>query len=98
MLIFESNDCPTAERQVQTEREVAEDMGRQTDWDMLVEPGWFHEYVSKTIQLSSPLKAKFEKAAASLWPELYEAVDNGPKEDGRVRITWPTAVVLVTRQ
>ena len=98
MQMFEGDGCPMLESQVQTEREIAEDIDREPDWEMLVEPGWFHEYVTKTIQNDKTFLKNFEAIAADLWRELYEAVDNGPKEDGKVRITWPVAVVLATRQ
>ncbi|KAG7007328.1 hypothetical protein G7Y79_00010g028290 [Physcia stellaris] len=96
MPMADADDVPMAENHVQAERESLKEIERETDWDMLVEPEWFKN-LSQTCQSSTPLPHDFDEKTAGLWRDLNKALDNGPKENGKVRITWPVDVVLATR-
>lgn len=97
MAFYEGDDTPIVESRVQAGREFLEQIERETDWDMLVEPLWLEKYVKKTYQTSTPLPSDFHEKIAGLWHDLHEALDNGPRENDKVRITWPVDVVLATR-
>ena len=96
MPMCDADDVPMAESHIQAQKESLEEIERETDWDMLVEPEWFKN-LSLTCQSSDPLPPDFDEKTAGLWHDLYQTLDDGPKEDGKVWITWPVDVVLATR-
>ena len=98
MKMHEGNILTVTPSNVILGRELVEEIKREVDWDMLVDPGYFEKYMLKTIQGPAPLPKEVEAESAVLWQNLYEVLDSGPKENGKVRIIWPTAVVLATRQ
>ena len=72
--LCEGENVPEAENRVQLDPEAMEVVERATDWDSVVRPVWFREYL-KTIQFPRKLPDDLEDKLVSLWAGISKPLD-----------------------
>ena len=71
------------------------EMEREPDWDRVVEPGWFREYMH-TIQPPPSVPQECKDKEATLLDAVFEAVVKN-SSGRKATVTWPSTAILATR-
>lgn len=79
------------------ERETPWEVERDEEWDRVVDVEWAKKYV-ETLQTGKDKDEALNEKLDRKWEEFYRAVEEGGEERGKMRVTWPAALILATRK